>query len=113
MIISSLSFGQKVYQSGFYARQKMRPGSKVIKGMLIDKFINNGYFWYSIVDHDKIYRISVMKSDFDNAEVESNVILSNCFAISSQKWRCVTPKKKSTFMQRNVFYANTAARKEK
>lgn len=106
MTVSVFAFGQQIYQSGKYPRQSIRPGSQLIKGKLIDKFVNKGYFWYSILNHDKIYKISVMKSAFDSADVHSNVAIFNCFPISSRKWKCEPAKKKSTFMQRNVFYAN-------
>ena len=105
MMLSTASFAQKVYQSGVYPRQSTRPGGQIIKGLLVDKFTNNGYFWYSIVDHDKMFKISVMKSEFDNAVVQSHITLDNCFKLSSQKWKCQPTKKKSSFLQRNVFFA--------
>ena len=111
MFFSAFAFGQQVYQSGKYPRQSIRPHTEVIKGTLIDKFTSNGYFWYSVVDHDKIYKISVMKSVFDSANIQSKVVLANCFKLSSRKWKCEPAKKKSTFMQRNVFYADAQEKK--
>jgi len=106
--LSLFSFGQKAYQSGVYPRQMLRPGSKTIKGLLIDKYSSNGFLWYSIVDHDQVFRISVLKlSDFETAKVNGHIVLKDCFELSSKKWKCTPPKKKSTFMQRNVFFADS------
>lgn len=88
LLTAAVGFSQKVYQSGAYWGQSLRPGYITIKGILIDKYINKGFYWYTVVDQNTTYKISVMSTNkWDSAKVDSLIIVPECFELSSNKWK--------------------------
>ena len=88
MAIAAVAFSQKVYQAGAYGSQLLRPGHTTIKGVLIEKYFNKGYYWFTVVDRNTTFKISITKPDeFNNAKPDSAVVVTECFELASNKWK--------------------------
>lgn len=88
LVIAAVAFSQKIYQSGSYGGQSLRPGYTIIQGVLIEKYTNKGFNWFTIVNGNLTYKISVVNaSDFNKAKVDSAIVVKECFELSSNKWK--------------------------
>ncbi|WP_165953161.1 hypothetical protein [Pedobacter changchengzhani] len=81
-------YSQKIYQCGAFSEQSLRPGSIKLKGKLIDKYFNKGFYWFTVLENKTTYKIIMADNDqFKNCKIDSIINLEACFEISSNKWK--------------------------
>jgi hypothetical protein len=85
----------KVMQSGAYVGQALRTTVTTVKGKLVKKYFNKGFYWFTISDSGITYKISIIFSKQYTAGVEGETTtVPDCFDISSNKWKVKDKKER-------------------
>ncbi|MBB6236524.1 hypothetical protein HDC90_001136 [Pedobacter sp. AK013] len=86
-VLMVTAFGQKVYQSGAYYGQSIRQGF-VLTGTLIEKYGHKGFMWFKMNVKQEMCIVAVSDVEvFRLAKQGEKLVLIDCFAIESSKWK--------------------------
>ncbi|MCZ4244203.1 hypothetical protein [Pedobacter punctiformis] len=87
LCMHNLAFGQKVFQSGNYGKQKQKSYLE-LEGVLKDKYKNKGFYWFNVQRKDDVCIVNIVDTAlFNKTTINTPVTLKECFELDSNQWK--------------------------